>query len=66
MKIEEILDCFQSICGSLKKKKELSDVADKRLGVSPGRPVALQNRLTPPDEEDNRESDELSGESLIR
>ena len=67
VKIEESLDFFESIRGSL-KKLELSDVADKILDVSLGtarRPVALRNRLTTPDEDDIRESVELGREALI-
>jgi hypothetical protein len=69
VQIEESLDFFESIRGSL--KLELLDVADQILEVSLGslgtarRPVALRNRLTTPDEDDIRESVEPGREGLI-
>ena len=70
VQIEELLDFFDSIRGSL-KILELLDVADQTLDVSleslgtARRPVALRNRLTTPDEVDIRESVELGREALI-
>jgi hypothetical protein len=64
VQIEESLDFFESIRGSL-KILELLDVADQILEVSlyslgtTRRPVALRNRLTTPDDDDIRESVEL-------
>jgi hypothetical protein len=60
VQIEESLDFFESIRGSL-KILELLDVPDQTLEVSLGslgtaRRVALRNRLTTPDEDDIRES----------
>ena len=70
VKIEELLDFFESIRESL-KTLELLDVADRILEVSLGslgtarRLVALRNRLTTPDEDDIRESVEPGREGLI-
>ena len=70
VQIEESLDFFESIRGSL-NTLELLDVSDQILEVSLGslgiarRPVALRNRLTTPDEDDIRESVELGREALI-
>ena len=70
VQIEESLDFFESIRGSL-KTLELLDVTDQILEVSLGslgtarRPVALRNRLTTPDEDDIRESIEPGRCALI-
>ena len=70
VQIEELLDFFESIRGSL-KILELLDVADQILEESleslgtARRPVALRNKLTTPDEDDIRESVELGREALI-
>lgn len=70
MQIEDSLDFFESIRGSL-KTLELLDVADQTLEVSldslgtARRPVALRNRLTTPDEDDIRESVETGRRGLI-
>lgn len=68
--IEESLDFFESIRGSL-KILELLDVPDRTLEASLGflgtacRPVALWNRLATPDEADIRESGEQGRDALI-
>lgn len=70
VQIEESLDFFESIRGSL-KILELLDVADQILEVSldsletTRRPVALRNKLTTPDEDDIRESVEPGRVELI-
>lgn len=70
VQIEESLDFFESIRGSL-KILELLEVVDQILEVSLGslgtarRPVALRNKLTTPDEDDIRESVETGREVLI-
>jgi hypothetical protein len=73
VQIEESLDFFESIRGSMKilDLLDVADLADQILEVSldslgtTRRPVALRSKLTTPDEDDIRESVELGRGGLI-